>query len=82
MYRPIILRERSAAKLSRFWRCAQAKRLARHKRARLRLATLVNPCVRGFLARVATRAVRQERDRRQNAMFLVSRESVQQAPRF
>lgn len=72
MYCPIILRERSAGKLSRFWRCAQAKKLARHKRARLRLATLVNPYVRGFLARVATRTVREERYRRQNAMLLVS----------
>ena len=72
VYCPIILRERSAAKLSRFWRCAQAKKLARHKRARLRLATLVNPYVRGFLARVATRTIREERCRRQSAMFLVS----------
>lgn len=72
VYCPIILRERSAAKLSRCWRCTQAKKLARRKRARLRLATLVNPAVRGFLARVATRAIREERGRRQRAMLLVS----------
>lgn len=74
MYCPIILRERSAATLSRFWRCVLAKRLAELKRSRLRLATLANPLVRGFLTRVAARRARGKQRVRRRAMLLVSLE--------
>ncbi|CAM9781123.1 unnamed protein product [Scytosiphon promiscuus] len=71
VYRPMILRERAAATMSRFWRCARARRLARRKRSSNVLAARLNPLVRGFLGRRVTRKLLEEHRRKNRAMLLV-----------
>lgn len=71
IYCPIILRERSAATLCRFWRCALARSRTRHRRQTLVLALLVNPLARGFLGRAATRRAYKEHYRKQQAILMV-----------
>ena len=58
---PTLLKERVASRLCRSWRCAVVRKRARFERARLRLAQLANPLVRGFLSRVVARSIREER---------------------
>lgn len=72
MYGPILLRERSAATMCRFWRCARSKQAAQRRRWSNALAARVNPLVRGFLARRATEKVFEERYRRNCAILVVS----------
>ncbi|CAM9378456.1 unnamed protein product, partial [Ectocarpus sp. 4 AP-2014] len=69
-YRPIILRERAATIMSRFWRCAKARRVARQKRWENALAARLNPLVRGFLARRAMKRPLEERARENRAMVV------------
>lgn len=71
MYGPILLRERAAATMCRFWRCARARQIARRKRGSNALAARVNPLVRGFLARRATGKMFEERGRRNRSVLLV-----------
>lgn len=73
MYGPILLRERAAATVCRFWRCARAKQVAQRKRWSNALAARVNPLVRGFLGRRATKKMFEELYRKNRAMLLVSK---------
>ncbi|CAM9127005.1 unnamed protein product [Pylaiella littoralis] len=70
VYGPIILRERAAATISRFWRCARAKAVARRKRWSNALAARLNPLVRGFLGRRVAKAMLEARSRKERAMIL------------
>ena len=71
MYGPILLRERAASTLCRFWRCARAKQVAQLKRWSNALAARVNPLVRGFLARRVTKKMFEEHYRKNRAVLLV-----------
>ncbi len=71
VYYPIILRERSASTMCRFWRCAQARKVARLKRCSNVLATRVNPLVRGFLGRRRAGRAWEERRLKDHALVLV-----------
>ena len=74
VYGPILQRERAAATLCRSWRCARARQVAQRKRWSNALAARVNPLVRGFLARRATKKMFEEHYRRNRALLLVSDE--------
>lgn len=69
IYLPIIGRRRAASVLSRVWRCSAARKTARLKRSRIRLALLVNPLARNFLVMVAAR---KEREKNNRSILLVS----------
>eukprot|EP00903_Cladosiphon_okamuranus_P017045 g15710.t1 len=71
VYGPILLRERSASTMCRFWRCARARQVTQGKRRSKALAARVNPLVRGFLARRATKKMFEELHRRNRAILLV-----------
>lgn len=73
MYGPILLRERAAATMCRFWHCARARQVVRRKRCSNTLAARVNPLVRGFLARRATKKMFEELYRRNRAVLIVSK---------